>query len=183
MSLGLISEYNPEWPNWFITLKEMYAEALRGLSISIEHVGSTSVKGMNAKPIIDIDIVVKREDFHQVKERLGTLGYIHEGDLGIPDREAFKMNDNEPDRVLPEHHLYVCYGDGHEVKKHLAFREYLRKHRSARERLKRLKRRLDKRCRSRQEYIDGKDTLVKKITARALKEYSKAQESHTCRST
>ncbi len=96
----------------------------------IEHVGSTSVVGLPAKPIIDIDAVVKSGDVEKTIRALEHIGYIHEGNLGIEGREAFAYEGKEH---LQAHHLYVCPEDSEELKRHLAFREYLRKNQVARE--------------------------------------------------
>ena len=66
---------------------------------------------------------VAPEDLPEVITRLGTLGYQHEGDLGIPGREAFTTP-----AATPNHHLYVCTADSRELARHLAFRDYLRTH-------------------------------------------------------
>lgn len=61
-----------------------------------KHVGSTSVEGLSAKPIIDIDVVIKDYTvLEQVVSALGAIGYQHEGDLGIAGREAFTYDDKE----------------------------------------------------------------------------------------
>ena len=100
------------------------APALGDIALTIEHVGSTSVPGLAAKPIIDIDVVVaSAEDVPAAVERLESLGYRHEGDLGIPGREAFSAPED-----LPAHHVYVCSADTPALKKHLMFRDYLRSH-------------------------------------------------------
>ena len=79
-----------------------------------------------AKPCIDIDIVIRDYTvFDVVVEKLATIGYIHEGDLGILDREAFKY-DSKPH--LQKHHLYVCPQASEELRRHLTFRDYLRSH-------------------------------------------------------
>ena len=101
-------------------------DALGRLAIEIEHVGSTSVQGLSAKPIIDIDVVIKDySEFEAVKSALKKIGYHHEGNLGIIGREAFKYDDKAH---LRKHHLYVCPKDSPELKRHIAFREYLRTH-------------------------------------------------------
>jgi GrpB-like predicted nucleotidyltransferase (UPF0157 family) len=56
----LVVEYDSTWPLTFATLQVPISEALRGIAFSVEHVGSTSVPGLAAKPIIDIDVVVQR---------------------------------------------------------------------------------------------------------------------------
>ena len=66
--------------------------ALGELALSIEDVGSTSGEGVAAKPIIDIDVVIARESFSQVKKSLAAISYSHEGNLGIEDREAFSYS-------------------------------------------------------------------------------------------
>ncbi len=60
---------------------------------------------MTAKPIIDIDAIVDRPVFPQVKDRLATIGHLHQGDLGILEREAFTLTDPQLKQSLPPHHL------------------------------------------------------------------------------
>ena len=115
--------YNPDWKNEFERIKDELMSIVSDLIISIEHVGSTSVPGLYAKPIIDIDIVIERENFDTVKEQLAKTGYFHIGNLGIEGREAFKYQDKSH---LMEHHLYVCDKDADELKRHLSFRDFLR---------------------------------------------------------
>ena len=94
------------------------------LIIGIEHVGSTSVEGMSAKPCIDIDVIIKDYSvFDYVVSRLEADGYIHEGNLGITDREAFKYSDKPH---LQTHHLYVCPQYSAELHRHITFRDFLR---------------------------------------------------------
>ena len=101
----IVLPYDENWPAEFEKIKSELEAALMGAAISIEHVGSTAVKGLYAKPIIDIDIVIEGDMFSVVRDRLKSIGYEHEGDLGIPTREAFKYLDK---KHLMEHHLYVC---------------------------------------------------------------------------
>lgn len=119
----------PYDPGWEAAFRQIIAPLLKPLSpwlSSIEHVGSTSVPGMWAKPVIDLDLVLQDGGcFPFVKEELQRLGYVHEGDLGIPGREAFAY-ENKPE--LMAHHLYVCPPDSPELRRHLAFRDYLRTH-------------------------------------------------------
>ena len=98
--------------------------ALGDLAVAIEHVGSTSVEGMSAKPIIDIDVVIPDYSvFDAVVQTLAKIGYTHEGDLGIKDREAFKYTDKPH---LQKHHLYVCPQNSAELHRHVTFRDFLR---------------------------------------------------------
>lgn len=121
-----VESYQPKWKDDFKKNAIEIEETLSGLILRIEHVGSTSVNGLAAKPIIDIDIVIKDYSvFEEVVKRLSTIGYIYEGDLGIKDRHAFMY---EGKTHLQEHHIYVCPEYSNELHKHTAFRDYLRSH-------------------------------------------------------
>ncbi|MBQ4289375.1 MAG: GrpB family protein [Clostridia bacterium] len=122
----IVLPYDEGWKQDFLKIKQELQDALGQLAIDIEHVGSTSVEGLSAKPIIDIDVVI--EDNTVLKDAvaaLGRAGYEHEGDLGIPGREAFRYEGKEH---LRTHHLYVCPKDSPELKRHVAFRDHLRSH-------------------------------------------------------
>jgi GrpB-like predicted nucleotidyltransferase (UPF0157 family) len=127
----LIREYKEEWQQQFQNIQTVLQTALDGLNINIEHIGSTSVPGLAAKPIIDIDIVFQEDvDFEDVKSGLLKIGYFHNGNQGIPSREAFKRKDTltqHPSLDNISHHLYVCRFDSEELQRHLLFRNYLRK--------------------------------------------------------
>ena len=87
MKIEVIS-YQSEWPRFFEELRRAAVEALAGIDVAVEHVGSTSVPGLAAKPVIDIDIILPQwERFGEVVRRLGTLGFEHRGDLGLVLRE------------------------------------------------------------------------------------------------
>lgn len=86
--------------------------------------------GLAVKPIIDIDIVID-DNFDEVKSLLEEIGYCHEGDLGIPGRDAFKY-EGKPHLMM--HHLYVCKRDNEELQRHITFRNYLREHPDVRDR-------------------------------------------------
>lgn len=116
--------YDKGWKLNFEKIKKGLINTLGDTILGIEHVGSTSVEGLSAKPIIDIDIVIKDYSvFELVKEKLTLIGYVHEGDLGIKDREAFKYVGKEN---LQQHHLYVCPQNSTELVRHITFRNYLR---------------------------------------------------------
>ena len=122
----IVQSYDESWKTDFIAIRDELDAALKDLALRIEHVGSTSVEGLSAKPIIDIDVVISdRSVLPEVVSALGSIGYSHEGDLGIPGREAFKYEGKDH---LKKHHLYVCAQDSEELKRHLAFRDYLRSH-------------------------------------------------------
>ena len=133
----VVLPYDEQWRQDFLKIEAELTEALGQLPIGIEHVGSTSVQGLSAKPIIDIDIVIKdNSEFENVRYALEKTGYRHEGNLGIIGREAFKYDGKEH---LRKHHLYVCPKDSPELKRHIAFRDYLRVHPEAVEKYSKVK--------------------------------------------
>ncbi len=108
MGQVVVCEYNPFWAVLFDELHACFAKNCGDLLAGIEHVGSTSVPGLPAKPVIDIDLVLKSPSrFSETKARLESLGYEHRGNLGIPERESFKEPSDSPFR----HNLYVCNPD------------------------------------------------------------------------
>ena len=118
--------YDSEWPHNFDAIRREIEGVLGELAVAVHHVGSTSVSGMSAKPIIDLDVEIpSMADFPAVRDRLHMVGYLHEGDLGIRDRESFRY---EGKTHLQKHHLYVCASDSRELHRHLTFRNYLRTH-------------------------------------------------------
>lgn len=120
----IVLPYDRTWNSAFEEIKKEIESAIGDLIIGIEHVGSTSVEGLSAKPCIDIDVVIKDYSvFDTVVSKLGAIGYIHEGDLGIKDREAFKYLNKSH---LKTHHLYVCPQYSKELHRHVTFRDFLR---------------------------------------------------------
>ena len=116
--------YDAEWKKDFEGIRREIESAIGHLIIGIEHVGSTSVEGMSAKPCIDIDVIIKDYSvFNEIVSGLSSIGYYHEGDLGIKDREAFGYSDKPH---LKSHHLYVCPEYSEELYRHITFRDFLR---------------------------------------------------------
>ncbi|MCL2050922.1 MAG: GrpB family protein [Lachnospiraceae bacterium] len=127
----VVVPYDEKWEIEFGRIKEELLLAIGSHILAIEHVGSTAVKGLAAKPVIDVDVIIKDYGiFEAIKEKLGQIGYIHEGDLGIKDRQAFKY---ENKKHLMKHHLYICPEYSEELKRHIAFRDYLRLHKDERD--------------------------------------------------
>ena len=120
----VVLPYDAAWKTAFAAIKSELEKALGDLAIAIEHVGSTSVEGLAAKPCIDVDVVIRDYAvFDAVVARLAAIGYVHEGDLGIAEREAFAYADKPH---LMKHHLYVCPRDSRELHRHITFRDFLR---------------------------------------------------------
>ena len=120
----VVVPYDEKWESAFEEIKNEIRSVIGDRILGIEHIGSTSVKGLSAKPCIDIDVIIKDYSaFTAVVDGLKAIGYIHEGTLGIKDREAFQYTD-KPHLMM--HHLYVCPQDSEELHRHITFRDYLR---------------------------------------------------------
>ena len=120
----IVTAYNEAWEAAFEAIKNEINAVISDMIIGIEHIGSTSVKGLSAKPCIDVDVIIKDYSvFEEIAKKLGTIGYIHEGNLGIKDREAFTYTE-KPHLMM--HHLYVCPQYSEELHRHITFRDFLR---------------------------------------------------------
>jgi GrpB-like predicted nucleotidyltransferase (UPF0157 family) len=155
--------YNPVWPEQFVALSLPLLEAVGEAALSVEHVGSTSVPGLWAKPIIDMDIVVAGTVGVAVAiRRLAKIGYIHRGDLGVDGREAFRSPFD-----VPRHKVCVCPEGNAGLRNHLAVRDALRNDTARAEEYSRLKRELAKRFPGDiKRYIDGKTNFLLAILER-----------------
>jgi GrpB-like predicted nucleotidyltransferase (UPF0157 family) len=161
----VVREYDPAWPRLFEVLRGRVFDALgEELAVAVEHVGSTAVPGLAAKPVVDIDAVVpSAEDVPLAVERLERAGYRHEGDLGVSGREAFR-----PPAGVPWHHLYVLPAGGEELLRHLAFRDHLRDHPEEASTYAALKREAARRFGGdRRAYTDAKGEFVEHILSRS----------------
>ncbi len=160
-----VVDYDPSWPAQFTEIAaRIRAAFVGGPPITVEHVGSTSVAGLAAKPVIDIDVIVPSpSDVSDAIVRLAALGYVHEGDKGVPGREAFRWPPG-----TRRHHLYLCLRDNAEGRRHVAFRDYLRAHPDDARKYETLKRELAVRFRhDRTAYSEGKTAFVEAVLAKA----------------
>lgn len=122
MKMIAVVSYDPGWPETFEMLRSKIWPVVADIATAIEHVGSTAVPGLAAKPVIDLDVVIPSEsDIPTAVQRLGTIGYVHRGDLGVAGREAFT-----PPTSVPRHHLYLCPATSPALANHLAVRNHLR---------------------------------------------------------
>jgi GrpB-like predicted nucleotidyltransferase (UPF0157 family) len=156
----IVVDYDPQWPAVFETLRAVIAGAIGDLALAIEHVGSTAVTGLAAKPIIDMDVLLRSaSDFSLCVQRLAGIGYEHRGDLGIPEREAFAAPPGQP-----AHHLYVCPPESREFRRHVALRDYLRGHSADASAYGELKRSLAVHYRDeRAAYAEGKREFIESL--------------------
>lgn len=161
----IIEEYDPLWPQQFEMLRARIADILGPMAAAIEHIGSTAVPGLAAKPVIDIDVLLRSpSDLPQAITRLAALGYAYQGDLGVPGREAFRP----PPESIP-HHLYACPPDSEQFGRHLAFRDFLRAHAEEAAAYALLKHQLAAQFQTdREAYTQRKSAFVQAILRRAL---------------
>ena len=161
-----IVDYQAAWTRHFERLSTHLSSTLGELILHIEHVGSTSVPRLAAKPIIDMDIVIASIDvFERVSGKLAFLGYIHEGTRGIPERESFTRTSGDiPYPSAPKHNLYVCLRSSRELQRHLSFRDHLRANPEVARAYAKLKRQLAKRHPNDGEaYCDAKTHFIESI--------------------
>ena len=161
MSLVVV-DYDASWPATFERLRQRIWPALAGVATAIEHVGSTSVPGLSAKPIIDMTVVVPTAAEVPIAiGRLAELGYAHRGNLGVDGREAF-----DSPRLLPRHHVYLCPTRSLALRNHLLVRDHLRRNPAAVERYGALKKRLAREhALDVEAYTAGKTDLILEILA------------------
>lgn len=160
MKKVVVESYNPIWTSQFQEIKNLIWPLVKDSALSIEHVGSTSVPGLAAKPVIDIDIVIPdMSQLDKVIEGLASIGYEHRGNLGIEDREAFRAR--EP---IHKHNLYVCPEDSLALRNHLSLRDSLRANAALRDEYAKIKYRLAGEFPdSIDHYIEGKTAFILKI--------------------
>jgi len=168
----IILPYDPNWKTEFERIRDYLLEQIGDLVIEIKHVGSTSVPGLCAKPIIDIVAVMESYDvFPAIVERLEKVGFQHEGDGGIKEREVFK-------RLIPDdfmnYHFYVCPKDSEENRRQTIFRNTLLNNKDIADEYGKLKMRLIEEVNGdRVLYTDSKTDFIVGVINKAIKEGAK----------
>lgn len=155
-----LCEPDPSWPEKFIRERTLLQDSLRDLAIHIDHIGSTAVPGLKAKPVIDIMVTVKRLELNDVQTRLEALGYVH-----VPIDENGRLFFR---KGLPRtHHLHLVEADGEERQIHLRFRDRLIAHPEDTAEYQSLKEELAARyAQDRDAYTRGKEKLIQDILGR-----------------
>ena len=158
--------HDTRWRDAFEAEAKLVAEALGESVLAVHHIGSTAIRGIYAKPVIDMLVEVR--DVAEVDGRssaMESIGYEVMGEYGIPGRRYFRKDDREGIRT---HHIHAFEAGSAEVKRHLAFRDYMLAHPADAQRYSELKRRLaDEHPQSMDGYIDGKDGFIKEMDRRA----------------
>lgn len=164
----IVSDYNENWKRQFQEAAAEIQEVFGKECIAIHHIGSTAIDGLAAKPIIDLMPVVREiEAVDQFNSRLEKRGYIAKGENGLPGRRYFQKGGDER-----THHVHIYEKGSNEIKRHLAFREYLKKHPQKAEKYGTLKKELAKKYPiDIESYIQGKEQLVKAIEKQAMEDF------------
>jgi GrpB-like predicted nucleotidyltransferase (UPF0157 family) len=187
----IIAPYNPDWPVLFEQEKVAIGKALASQSPSIEHIGSTSITGLAAKPVVDILVGVKDDaELEEVKVPMMAAGftYMRIYEPLMPYRRYFvryKQKDVKPPALVDTGdaspsslgftsvtHIHILVKDTMHWYRHIAFRDYLREHPQVRMEYEQLKKKLSQQeFKDGLEYNDGKDSFIKKVEADALAWY------------
>lgn len=159
----IVVPYNPEWPLIFEREARKIKDALGDNLIALHHIGSTSVPGLDAKPVIDMIGVIKKPE--RCIPMLEQLGFTYKGEYNVPMRFFFSRDDG-----IDDMHLHA-YEEGHpEIELNIAFRDYLREHEEARDEYANLKYKLLQETASFERknamftgYNLGKDAFIRKV--------------------
>lgn len=160
--------YQAEWPELFAREAARLRALMGAAAINVEHFGSTSIEGMDAKPIIDLMVAVESLSGAEVWiAKLEAVGYEFRPDAGVPDRLFFAKGP----RRLRTHHLSLAEQTSEFYVQKLLFRDYLRTHAAAREEYRALKERLARaHAEDRPAYTEGKRAFVERILSLAVAE-------------
>lgn len=167
-----VTPYKEQWISLFEEEASKLYEIFGSEIIHIHHIGSTSVKGLKAKPIIDIMPVVKNinrvDEFNTV---MVSIGYEPKGENGLSGRRYFqKGGDNRT------HHIHIYELENPQIERHLAFRDYLREHPDTVKKYGNLKEELSQRFSyDINSYINGKEQLVLEIERKAMAWYKSSR--------
>jgi GrpB-like predicted nucleotidyltransferase (UPF0157 family) len=163
-----VTPYNPQWKNQFQSEKERLQKVFHGNQAVIHHIGSTSVEGLAAKPIIDFLIVVSDIEVADDKmKELEDLGYVGRGENGIPDRRYFFLENEDGKRL---YHVHIFPSGSEDIERHLVFRDYLKIFKDEAEKYGRLKMDLAAEFPTDIDaYIQGKNDFVIELEKRAVK--------------
>ena len=162
----VVTDYNPEWERMFEEEARAFREILGDNCVDIQHIGSTAVPGLAAKPVIDImPVVTSLEEVDKMAGRFIEIGYEYLGEYGIPGRRYLRKGGDERTHQA---HIFAST-DTDNIARHLLFRDYLRTHEKERDAYGKLKKALAKKFPyDIESYCDGKEAFVKDIEAKGL---------------
>ncbi|HIY63369.1 MAG TPA: GrpB family protein [Candidatus Mediterraneibacter stercoripullorum] len=164
-----VLNYDPEWPLKYMRERDKITEILKDNCISIYHIGSTSVPGLAAKPIIDIMVAVRSlERVDMAAEKFADIGYEYLGEFGIAGRRYLRKGGDERTHQI---HIFQA-DDWNNIGRHLAFRDYMRTHEKERDEYAKIKKDLAQKFPYDIDgYCKGKENFVREMEERALTQY------------
>lgn len=164
-----VLKYDPKWKQDYQDEQKKIEDILKENALVIYHIGSTSVPGLAAKPIIDIMVAVRSlEKVDAAADAFSALGYEFLGEFGIAGRRYLRKGGDERTHQI---HIFQA-DDWNNIGRHLAFRQYLSTHEREREEYAKLKRELAQQFPYDIEgYCDGKEAFVRAVEAQALSCY------------
>lgn len=165
----VIADYSTDWPDKFKSEAEQLARILGPLAERIEHVGSTAVPGLAAKPVIDIQVATARiEPRQRFDELLAIRGYVH---IPFGPRDLRYPFFQRPALWPSAFHLHLCVAGSDEELDHLAFRDFLRRHSRIALEYAQLKRKLAKQTgttlEQRNRYSEAKTPFIASVLQKA----------------
>jgi GrpB-like predicted nucleotidyltransferase (UPF0157 family) len=166
-----LTNFSENWEQMFRDESEFLTTIFGDIIIKFEHFGSTSVRGMKAKPVIDMMCIVK--DINKVdsfNEKMESLGYDIAGEWGIEGRRLFRKGGENR-----THHIHFYQYDNPEIERHLIFRDYLRSNPVEAARYSHFKEELAQRFDETSEYSLAKKSFVKEMEKLALRWYESQQ--------
>lgn len=169
-----LSDFNENWAKLYQDEADFLRTIFTDEIVRFEHFGSTSIPGLQAKPVIDMMCIVKdinNVDLHN--DKMNQLGYDVAGDWGIPGRRLFRKGGEER-----THHIHFYQTDNPQIERHLIFRDYLRCHPEEVARYSQFKEELAERFENTSEYSPAKKTFVMEMEQLALSWHSKNQENN-----
>lgn len=163
----LVVPYDENWPARYEAEANRIRDAVGEVLVKVHHIGSTSIPGLRAKPIVDILLEVSGlAELDARSHRLESLGYEAKGEFGIQGRRYFRRDNELGVRI---YHVHAFEAESQQADRHLAFRDYLISHPQVARTYGDLKQQLAERFPSDiHAYMDGKDSFVKHYQAEAL---------------
>ena len=164
-----VVDYNPLWPKKYEEEALLIKDILADNCVAIYHIGSTSVEGLAAKPIIDIMAAVQNlEKVDDAAEAFSKIGYEYLGEFGIAGRRYLRKGGDERTHQI---HIFQTE-DWNNIGRHLAFRDYMRTHKKERDEYAKIKKVLAQKFPYDIDgYCDGKEEFVRKIEKLALSQF------------
>lgn len=165
----IVTEYTHLWKNKYKEESLLIRNILADNCIAIYHIGSTSVEGLAAKPIIDIMAVVRSlEKVDIIAEKFSDIGYEYLGEFGIEGRRYLRKGGDERTHQI---HIFQA-DDWNNIERHLAFRDFMRTHEKERDEYARIKMELARKFPYDIDgYCDGKEDFVREMEKQALSEF------------